>query len=334
MAGTRERLAAASGRKRELVGLLQEVVEHVLDGDVQLDVVLRIADLAQNELADLDLAEKFYAKALDLRGDERRALVALEALHEQRGEHEALLSVLRRHVDAAESTEERKALMFRQAKLCSETLGDTNSAILVYEAILDIDMDGAAASSLEALYERAKKPHELIVLYERLLSEGRNPADLHVKIALTRHIELTMLHCFDELNAALGCRCPARWGDRRASAMPDGESTRTRGSCREINQYGAAVTPYTDSRACNTSEGADRIELLRRLASVSAIRATLETTRKLLRGADEGRRELAFWPTRRRCRRGFPFVNVVALPRDFANAPVNSLPKWGTWTMP
>ena len=119
-----ERLALATRRFPELVALLREVVTHILDGDVQLGVTLRVAELARTELADRELAREYYSKALDIRGDDRRALVALESLYEEAGDAPALLNIIRRRVDVAESETEKKELLFRQARLCSEVLQD------------------------------------------------------------------------------------------------------------------------------------------------------------------------------------------------------------------
>ena len=85
-----ERLAAATGKHAELVELLRAAVGDIVDGDLQLEVTLRIAEIARSPLGETALAKEYYAKALDLRGDDRRALVALESLYEETGDHAAL----------------------------------------------------------------------------------------------------------------------------------------------------------------------------------------------------------------------------------------------------
>lgn len=86
-----ERLAASTGRHAELVELLRSAVGEIVDGELQLEVTLRIAEIARSPLGNTELAKDYYAKALDLRGDDRRALVALESLYEETGDHPALL---------------------------------------------------------------------------------------------------------------------------------------------------------------------------------------------------------------------------------------------------
>jgi tetratricopeptide (TPR) repeat protein len=77
-----ERLASEIGNYADLVTLLQSVVGEILDGDLQLEITLRIADMARVRLASLPLAQSYYVKALDLRSDDRRALTALESLYD------------------------------------------------------------------------------------------------------------------------------------------------------------------------------------------------------------------------------------------------------------
>ena len=151
-----ERLAAATGRHAELVELLRSVVGEILDGDLQLEVTLRIAEIARTRLGDPALAQQHYARALELRGDDRRALEALESLYEETGDHAALLEVLKRRAEAAENEAERKALLFKQARLCDEKLGDARAAIGVYEQILDLGLDAEAIAALERLYARRR----------------------------------------------------------------------------------------------------------------------------------------------------------------------------------
>jgi tetratricopeptide (TPR) repeat protein len=178
-----ERLAAATGKHAELVELLRSVVGEILDGDLQLEVTLRIADVARSRLGDTALAKAHYVKALELRGDDPRALAALESLYEETGEHAALLDVVRRRADVAEGEKERRQLLFKQARLCDEKLGDARAAIAVYEQILDLGLDAEAIQALERLYAQAERWEDLVALYDRQLTapglSGERKAALH-----------------------------------------------------------------------------------------------------------------------------------------------------------
>src|SRR5439155_5528684 len=113
---------------------------------------LRIGELSRTKLGDKNLARTHYQKALDIRADDKRALTALESLYEETGDGPALLDILKRRVDAADTDAEKKELLFRQGKLCAKTLGDPDAAISVYETILDLSLDNEAIALVEELY--------------------------------------------------------------------------------------------------------------------------------------------------------------------------------------
>ncbi|HEY4103998.1 MAG TPA: tetratricopeptide repeat protein, partial [Polyangiaceae bacterium] len=200
-----ERLSGATGKQAEYVKLLCDVVPEIFDGEVQLAVTLKIADLARHQLADRELARDYYKKALEQRADDKKALGALESLYEETGDAQNLLEILERRVEVAETDDERKQLLFRRARLLAEVLDNKPRAIEVYESILELGLDPAAVSALENLYTAVSQWGELISLYERQLdAKIGNAADLHVNIArvAARH-QHDLGRAFDELDAAL-----------------------------------------------------------------------------------------------------------------------------------
>ena len=200
-----ERLAAATGKQAEYVKLLCDVVPEIFDGEVQLTVTLKIADLARHQLADRELAREYYKKALELRADDKKALGALESLYEETGDAQNLLEILERRVEVAESDEERKQLSFRRARLLSDVLDNKPKAIEVYESILEFGLDKSAISALETLYAAVAQWGNLIGLYERQLDANMgSAADLRVSIAkVAAHQQHDLGRAFDELELAL-----------------------------------------------------------------------------------------------------------------------------------
>ena len=200
-----ERLAAATGKQAEYVKLLCEVVPEIFDGEVQLAVTLKIADLARHQLADRELAREYYKKALEQKVDDKKALGALESLYEETGDAQNLLEILERRAEVAESDAERKQLLFRRARLLSDVLDNKKRAIEVYESILEFGLDAAAVSALETLYAGVSSWPELIALYERQLdAKLGNAADLRVSIAkVAAQQQRDLGRAFDELETAL-----------------------------------------------------------------------------------------------------------------------------------
>jgi tetratricopeptide (TPR) repeat protein len=200
-----ERLADVTGRHKDHVALLCEVVPNIFDGDVQLVITLKIAELARHKLADRELAREYYRKALELRSDDRTALAALESLYEESGDANSLLEILERRVEVAERDDERKQLMFRRARLLADVIDDKAQAIQVYEAILELAVERPALDALETLYTAVGRWADLIRLYERQLDgNGAQKPELHVSIArVAARQQGDVERAFDELTQAL-----------------------------------------------------------------------------------------------------------------------------------
>ncbi|MBS2012098.1 MAG: tetratricopeptide repeat protein [Deltaproteobacteria bacterium] len=178
-----ERLAARIGDFRELVHLFREVAPDILDEEQQLGLTRRIAELARTKLSDAALAKEYYTKALDLRSDDAAALFALEQLHEEGAEHEQLLEILKKRALAAPDDDQKRAILYKEARICDEALHDRDRAISAYEQILDLGLDPPAVAALERLYSAATRWGDLIALHERELGADATTrerrADLH-----------------------------------------------------------------------------------------------------------------------------------------------------------
>ena len=291
-----ERLAAATGRRAEQVALLKETVTQIFDGDTQFDVTLRIATLAREVLKELPLAREYFEKATELRPEDRGTLIALESLYEELGDSVALLGVLERRVDVAETDAEKKDLLFRRARLLADKLADRPRSIEVYETILDLDMDRAAIDALESLYGTEERWEDLVTLYQRQLdAPGAAAADLHVKIArvAARHLK-DSARAFDELEAALEIerQHDGAIGElERVLASDDDKDQRARAASLLEPIYLVRadydrVMRSIAARLVATDDSAERRELLTRLAHLYEEQkedyvAALDTTAKL-----------------------------------------------------
>ena len=300
-----ERLATATGKYAELCALLRSVVDEILDGDLKLEVTLRIAEMARSRLGDSALAKQYYARALDLRSDGRRALLALESLYEETGDHPALLEVVKRRADAAESDAERKQLLFKQARLCDEKLGDPRTAIGVYEQILDMGLDENAVSALERLYASAERWDDLVSLYERQIAA---PGPSKVQKAALHHALGDVLEkrmnevdrAFDEYATALSVDPlhPPTVASLEALMSRRDHAARAAEMLEPVylaRLDGRRVLSTLEARLGASQDPEERRQLLRRLAKMHEeqeenYEAALETTAQLLSEdpADEG----------------------------------------------
>jgi tetratricopeptide (TPR) repeat protein len=273
------------------------VVADILDGDLQLEVTLRIAEIARTRLGDPAMAQQHYVRALQLRSDDRRALVALESLYEETGDHVALLDVVKRRAESAEDEAERKQLLFKQARLSDEKLGDARGAIAVYEQILDLGLDPEAVAALERLYAQAERWEDLVSLYERQIGAPGVPSDRKAALhhALGNVLERRMKdsdRAFDEYAAALAIdpQHPATVASLEALMAAREHGARPAEMLEPV--YLARldwrrVMATLEARLDSSQDPEERRLLLRRLAKMHEEQeenysAALETTAKLL----------------------------------------------------
>ncbi|RYE95156.1 MAG: tetratricopeptide repeat protein [Myxococcales bacterium] len=292
-----ETLAASTGKYAELVEVLASVSDDILDEEVQRQTRLRLAELARVQLGNRELARDWYKKALELRSDDRAALTALESLYEEMNDAPALLDILRRRVEVAESDDERRSLLYRQAKLTREVSSDPGEAIRVYESVLELGLDAPAVLALEALYTEQGRATDLVALYERQLGEGApDRAELHVKLAAVAEQHLRDIpRAFEELESALqiDAQYPGAIAAlERLLVQAEEPSDRARaGEMLELVYKARAdwksLLRALDAQLAASQDPTQRRELLRQLALLHEEQqedyvAALETTAKLL----------------------------------------------------
>jgi golgin subfamily B member 1 len=294
---TVERLAEATGKWAEACALYQKIVDGILDGDVQQSVRLRVGELSRTKLGDKAQAIAEYKKALDARADDRRAMIALEELYAEAGDSPALLAILKLRVENAETDDEKKKLLFREAELQKGPLADPAGAIATYEAILDVSLEPAAITALEGLYREAGRYPDLIALYEREL-DGKvgRAADLRVNIArIAREHTGDVQRAFDELGEALSSDSAHAGAVAELEGLLEG-STDPEHKARAGEMLEpvylrradwARVKTALAARLAASQDAAERRDLLTRLATLHEEQledyaAALETVAKLL----------------------------------------------------
>ena len=203
-----ERLTERTGSYADLVQLYRDVAPDVLDEEQQVAITLRIAEVARTKLEDAALAKQYYKRVLELRADDARALLALEQLHEEGAEHEQLLEVLKRRAEVAPDDASKRAILYKEARICDEALTDRDRAVSVYEQILELGMDAPAVTALERLYTASARWGDLVALHERELgAEGttrERRAALHHALGRVHEKELGELdRAFEEYAEAL-----------------------------------------------------------------------------------------------------------------------------------
>ena len=201
-----ERHAVAAGKHAEHAELLEAIAPDILDGDLQTEALMRCAEVVRSRLEDRARARALYQRVLDHRPDHRPALDALESLHLEAEDHQALLEILRRKGELAETPSERIALLERQAMLCEDHTGDLPAAIDAQEQVLGEQEDRREAfEALRRLYAKTERWPDLSATLERQLEVGAgDPVEIRYELG---RVALQRLgdnyQALDQLRAAL-----------------------------------------------------------------------------------------------------------------------------------
>ncbi len=197
----------ADERPREAIGRLASMLERWPDAAAAYDTALEsvdkgsiglaselLAELAQiydQHLADTDKATTTYRRLLDVDPGNpdtaRVAAVALDRLYYEEQKYTELVDIIRRQVEWADSSEDRRDLLARIAVLCEEHFEDKDGAINAWREVLGEDPDDARAlDSLERLYTMGDQHVELIEILRRRVEaaeDGENKKQYLRRIA-------------------------------------------------------------------------------------------------------------------------------------------------------
>jgi tetratricopeptide (TPR) repeat protein len=168
-----ERLARVLDRWKDLVKLYQAVVEQVAksgtgDPELQVQLLMRVAQIEETQLGDNDAAAAAYHQVLRVSPRELDAANALEAIYLRTDAYTKLVEVVLLKADIVEAVPEKKELCFKAAQIFEEVLENPDRAIDVYRQVLTIDEhDRAAIDALERLYIKLERWEPLKDVYSK-----------------------------------------------------------------------------------------------------------------------------------------------------------------------
>ncbi|MDB4968610.1 MAG: repeat-containing protein, partial [Myxococcales bacterium] len=196
-----ERLGEAAGDPRRAA----DTFEAVLDGggvvgDGARDLGLRTAQL-WDKLGEGDRAEARYLYVLEVDGDNREALEALDRTYRMRGSHAELARILDRRADIEYEVGAKKKLYAEAAELHERALADTVGAIAGWKKVLEVDDgDAQALDALARLHEREGQWQELVAI---LAQKVRVEDDASAQVGLKSRIAAIWAEKIGDLDRAV-----------------------------------------------------------------------------------------------------------------------------------
>jgi len=183
-----EALAAEIGMWEDLSAIYSDAIEHSSDPDEQKRLWLKVAEVLDHKLGDLEHAEAAYVRVLEMDYSDEASLEALDRIYTQQGRWPDLAEVLRREIELSLDEQRVMELSYRLGTLYEQQLGDLDAAVTTYNNILDINPTHAdALSALESIYMMQERWEPLFDVYQRqteiLVDEDEARAEVFAKMA-------------------------------------------------------------------------------------------------------------------------------------------------------
>lgn len=163
-----ERLSAAVGASDALAGVYEQVVGSVDDPQLATALLLRAAEIREEDLGELDRAIEHYQRVLELDEQNHHSADALERLFQQTERYEDLAAIYRRKAQMASSPADQREQLVKAAAIYEDILDRPTDAIAVHQQVLEINPDDV--ESLDRLIElqaQLGKWLPLLETYER-----------------------------------------------------------------------------------------------------------------------------------------------------------------------
>ena len=181
-----DRLYNQTAQWEQLAEILQRRIATTMDGEVLIDLEMRLAGAFEQWLANPEAAIAAYNRALEIDGNNPRALERLEALFLAAYRWEDLYKTYERMAGIANTDDDTASCYQRMAKIAAEALGRETDAVELWAKVLELrGEDGLALGELAVLHERAGRFEELAEALERqvYVVEDRNE-----KVAIYQHL--------------------------------------------------------------------------------------------------------------------------------------------------
>ena len=197
-----------------------------LEGDRGAALYAEAGKLAQDKLGDAELAQRYLDKAIALDPQNYAALAALGELHAKRGTWTTAIEMMLRAETSSGSRGERIALLWEAGQIAEQRLADPQRAFELYERVLKLDPDHAAAGEQVAdtlvaakRWDDALPVLEMLARHAETLGDGKKDRketsrrqallgkayeELHRTEKAARHYRLAVEADPDSLDAAIG----------------------------------------------------------------------------------------------------------------------------------
>jgi len=147
-----DRIARSTGRFEDLAQTFRELAEKQQDAAIASQLYTAGARVYEHDLGNLETATAIYQRVLEIDPANLGAAEALESLYRGTNKYPELSRILQRKSEIVETIEGKKEALFQAAAIEEDVLEQAETAIGVYNRILELDPDDLR--SIDALIKR------------------------------------------------------------------------------------------------------------------------------------------------------------------------------------
>lgn len=166
--------------------LYERELKSARSAEEQLDLCLRVGDLAEWRLQDPQLAQHYYQEALRIRPDYLPAIKALKRVHALRGNLQEMIGLLGREGQVTRDPRQAIATLLQAGQIYRDRFNDPQRASECFFKVLEREpREVQAFQALEALLASLNDFERLAVLYQNRLpvtDDSRVQAELLLKL--------------------------------------------------------------------------------------------------------------------------------------------------------
>ncbi|MBX3181172.1 MAG: tetratricopeptide repeat protein [Polyangiaceae bacterium] len=163
-----DRLARTTGRFTDLARVFEELAAQQEEPELASQLYTFAARVFVNDVGDVDRAIELFRRVLTIDPTNLGAAEALESLFQSTERYGDMSIILQRKAEILEDVEAQKAALYQAATLEEEVLERKESAIGVYQKILEIDPeDVRSVDSLIHLFLGLSRWEELLGVYSK-----------------------------------------------------------------------------------------------------------------------------------------------------------------------
>ncbi|MGB1012873.1 MAG: tetratricopeptide repeat protein, partial [Nannocystaceae bacterium] len=163
-----DNLARQMGAYAELVALYEEVIPDIVNDELVIAILFKVAQIQEQVLQDPEKAAASYERVMDIDPTNFDSVDYLIDLHRRNNNYEALVAAVVRKSEMVDNVDDRKSLVLYAADVREKIMEDPEGAIDLYQQVLAIDdTDATALDALQALYIQTENWDALKDVYRR-----------------------------------------------------------------------------------------------------------------------------------------------------------------------